>query len=179
MDAHAHIRVRLARAPKNFERRVHVGALLHVNPEGLFRRAMLEEFGNVRKAECAVEVQAKLCELHGNFRGQPGRANPLENLKIMLRDAFGFGAVGDVFAQMRQHRRDAVLGQRARGLECILHLFAGHEALGRPAEKSILRRALPQPFALRGNQDGPARQSHAQSPVPVPACGEESAFTRR
>jgi hypothetical protein len=73
----------------------------------------------------------------------------LENIAVVLRYGFGFGAIGDVFPERSENRVDAVRLQGWNRGERVLHGLAGHEARDAPLHKPVPRRAFPQPRALR------------------------------
>ena len=97
--------MRPARAGIKLERGFHVGALLHVNPQSFFRcgrclSGTLDELREIRKTEFAVEIEAQLGQLHGDFRGQVHGADEIEEIEIVRGHVIGFGAFGNIFAEL-------------------------------------------------------------------------------
>ena len=135
--------------------------MLHVDPERFFSGSIFDELGEVGVTKLAIEIEAELRELDGNFGGESRRADALNKIEIVQRDCFGFGAVGDVFAEMREDGGDAVFSEAAGGGERVGGVFTGHEPRNGAAHEAVARGAFTQPRALRGFQKRTPQHGHA------------------
>ena len=129
LHAHADISIGLARAGVEFERGIDVCALLHVDPESLLSggrcgAGTLDQLREIRETEFAVEIEAQLRQLDGNFRWQVRVADAIEQIEIMRGDALRFGALGNIFAELRQQRGDAAFGAAARAAASASSAFS-------------------------------------------------------
>ena len=93
-------------------------------------------------------VEAELRQLHRHLDVEAALANLRKGVQVVLGHAFRFGEVREVLTQVGDDGRDALGGERARGLDRVLEPFAGHEARDRSSHEPPSHRALAQPDVL-------------------------------
>ncbi len=116
----------------------------------------------VRQGKIKIEIKAQLSQLNREFAGQTKIADSRQHVQVVLRHAFGFGGVRDVFSEMAQDGAQAALLEPLSGCERILRIFSRHETLDRAAREPVAWSALAQPRALRCFQEYAAYQAHVR-----------------
>ena len=76
---------------------------------------MAEMLFQIFEAEIGRQIEAQLRELDGNFGGKIRVVNAVEHFQVMLGNAAGFGAVGNIFAEMGEDGADIFLQEGLRG----------------------------------------------------------------
>ena len=120
----------------------------------------MDELREILVAEVGIEVESELRKFYGNFRGNSGGADAIVEFEEMARDLRSFVAVGNIFTQMRQHGLNAVRGERARGGDGVLHVFARQETSRGAAHESEAGSVFAHPLILRDCQNSAAHQIH-------------------
>ena len=115
--------------------------------------ACVDQRAQVGLATRRVEVEAQLGQLDGNVAVQPGRTSRRQHLDVVTGHVVGLHQIGDVLAQLGEHRADAMPAQFCRRGKGVLEPFTGHEPPdGLPDERHFWR-ALTKPPGCR---DAPA-----------------------
>lgn len=104
------------------------------------------------KAEFRREVQTELGQFDGNLRLQSLFSYAPENFAVVLGNLLRFGAVLNVFAQMREHRSDIFPTQNLRRAKRVIERLSGHEPGNCAAHKGIMCGVVAKPSILRGSQ---------------------------
>ena len=153
LQADADVGIGFSGAAIQFEGDIHVGTLLHINPQCLVRRSVFQQRDEIFVTEFGIEIEAQLSELDGNFGAEPGGANTINHGAIMLRHKFRFRANHDVFAEVSEDGTNSVSGEAASGGERVLHVFSGHKTGDGAAHEAEARGVLAHPRALRSHKD--------------------------
>ena len=91
----------IAQRPVNAQRRIDVGAALHVDGHGdVMLLRVAEDRADVVHAERLVDVQAEVGQLERDARLQPILRDARQQLAISGDDRFSIGGAGDAFAQV-------------------------------------------------------------------------------
>ena len=126
-------------------------------------RRGFDEFREIRVTKFAIEIEAELREFYGNFGGQTGSADALQNVEIVIGDRFRLGAILDVFAELSDEGGDALFGELASSIESVVNPFTGHEAGDGAAQESVARGVFAHPRVRGSLQDRAAHQAHSLS----------------
>ncbi len=94
----------------DFKSGVDVVAGFHIHPHGGALFFVLDDRFEIFETKIGRKVEAELGEFHGNFSGEIAFMNTVEHFDVMVGDAAGFVAVGNIFAEMGEDAAD-VFGQ--------------------------------------------------------------------
>ena len=85
-------------------------------------------------------------ELDRDVRRQLAPLDLLEHTEVMIAHLGGIGAIRHLFAELREHGAEVLLGKCARGFEGIVECLTRHEAadgaLKKPALAQLPRKPL-------------------------------------
>ena len=101
-------------------------------------------------------------ELDRNVGRQFAALNLFVDTEVMIANRGCFGAIGDLLAQLGEHRAEADFGELTRCFECGVERFARHEALHGTLEEASLAQLAGEPLAARGFEEEAACESHAE-----------------
>ncbi len=158
--------MRLVERPVERQRRVRVGAPLHVDPEpaavdarGLGQRA------HVRGAERRIDVEPELRGLHGHLGVQVPAPDAVERAEVVREHRVGLGPVAQVLAEVRERDGDAEPVLFARGDQRFVERLARHEAAHGEFHESAARHLALEPGAAGTRQQQTAHRIHGAASV--------------
>ena len=138
LQANSKIGVTAQRAFINVERGIDIIAGFHVHPDRGCLVFAADDVFEIFGAKVRRKIQAELRQLHRHFRREPRLVDAIQHLEIMLGDLTSFVAVGDIFAQVREHAAHAFLTKRLRGGEGVLESLARHKTRNAALDERIL-----------------------------------------
>src|SRR5271157_823278 len=162
LHAEADVRAGGARAAVKVQRRVHVPAGFHVDPDHTLAARVFDDLAEIGVAEPRAKVEAELGRLDGNFGAKIHHPDAVQYVEVVPGDGVRLRRIGDVLAQVGENGANAGVLKRTSSGKGFVDCFAGHEARNRPLHETAAGRLRAQPATLRARQKQAPHKGHGR-----------------